>query len=64
MFFYNLKERHHKRSIKQVSELSRRLLQFSRWRYWSSLSRYVYGGNRSFAPILRQSLWSLLYDVY
>jgi hypothetical protein len=28
------------------------------------LSRYVYGGNRSFAPILRQSQWSLLYDVY
>jgi hypothetical protein len=25
---------------------------------------YVYGGNRFFAPILRQSLWSLLYDVY
>ncbi len=26
--------------------------------------RYVYGGNRSFAPILRQRQWSLLYDVY
>ncbi len=25
------------------------------WRYWFRLSRYVYGGNRSFAPILRQS---------
>ncbi len=34
------------------------------WRYWFRLSRYVYGGNRSFPPILRQSRWSLLYDVY
>jgi hypothetical protein len=34
------------------------------WRYWFRLSRYVYGGNRSFAPILRQRRWSLLYDVY
>ncbi len=32
--------------------------------YWFRLSRYIYGGNRSFAPILRQSRWSLLYDVY
>ncbi len=44
--------------------LSRPLLQFSMWRYWFRPSRYVYGGNRSFAPILRQSRWSLLYDVY
>jgi hypothetical protein len=34
------------------------------WRYWFRISRYVYGGNRSFAPILRQRRWSLLYDVY
>ncbi len=32
--------------------------------YWFRLSRYVYDGNRSFAPILWQSRWSLLYDVY
>jgi hypothetical protein len=32
--------------------------------YWFRLSRYVYDGNRSFASILRQSRWSLLYDVY
>ncbi len=32
--------------------------------YWFRISRYVYDGNRSFAPILRQSRWSLLYDVY
>ncbi len=44
--------------------LSCPLLQLSMWRYWFPLSRYVYGGNRSFAPILRQSRWSLLYDVY
>ncbi len=44
--------------------LSRPLLQFAMWRYWFRLSRYVYGGNRSFAPILRQSRRSLLYDVY
>ncbi len=36
----------------------------SMWRYWFRLSRDVYDGNRSFAPILRQSQWSLLYDVY
>ncbi len=36
----------------------------SMWRYWFRLSRHVYDGNRSFAPILRQSRWSLLYDVY
>jgi hypothetical protein len=46
------------------SWLSRPLLQFSMWRYWFRLSHYVYGCNRSFAPILRQSRWSLLYDVY
>jgi hypothetical protein len=34
------------------------------WRSWFRLSSYVYGGNRSFAPILRQSRWSRLYDVY
>jgi hypothetical protein len=34
------------------------------WSYWFHLSRYVYGGNRSFAPILRPRRWSLLYDVY
>ncbi len=34
------------------------------WRYRFRLSRYVYGGNRSFAPILRQNRWSLLCDVY
>jgi hypothetical protein len=33
-------------------------------RYWFRLSRYVYGGNRSFAPILRQSRCSLMCDVY
>ncbi len=32
--------------------------------YWFCLSRNVYDGNRSFAPVLRQSWWSLLYDVY
>ncbi len=32
--------------------------------YWFRLSRYVYDCNRSFAPILRQSRWSLLCDVY
>jgi hypothetical protein len=32
--------------------------------YWFRLSCYVCGGNRSFTPILRQSRWSLLYDVY
>jgi hypothetical protein len=32
--------------------------------YWFCVSRYVYDGNRSFAPILRQSRWSLLYDIY
>jgi hypothetical protein len=32
--------------------------------YWFRLSRNVYDGNRAFAPILRQSRWSLLYDVY
>jgi hypothetical protein len=47
-----------------VPYVSRPLLQFAMWRYWFRLSRYVYGGNRSFAPILRQSWWSLLYDVY
>jgi hypothetical protein len=47
-----------------IQEVSRPLLQLTMWRYWFHLSRYVYGGNRSFAPILRQSRWSLLYDVY
>jgi hypothetical protein len=28
--------------------------------YWFRLSLYVYDGNRSFAPILRQSRWCLL----
>ncbi len=51
-------------SIVWLPLLSRPLLQFAMWRYWFRLSRYVYGGNRSFAPILRQSRWSLLYDVY
>ncbi len=44
--------------------LSRPLLKIAMWRYWFRLSHYVYGGNRSFDPILRQSQWSLLYDVY
>ncbi len=47
-----------------IKELSGPLLQFFMWRYWFRLSRYVYGGNRSFAPMQRQSRWSLLYDVY
>ncbi len=47
-----------------MNALSRPLLQFAMRRYWLRLSRYVYGVNRSFAPILRQSRWSLLYDVY
>ncbi len=46
------------------SLLSRPLLKIAMWRYWFRLSRYVYGGNRSFSPVLRQSQWSLLYDVY
>jgi hypothetical protein len=45
--------------------LSRPLLLCLLGEYWFRLSRYVYGRNRSFAPpILRQSQWSLLYDVY
>ncbi len=44
--------------------LSRPLLRCLFGEYWFLLSRYVYDGNRSFTPILRQSLWSLLYDVY
>ncbi len=45
-------------------EMSHPLLQFAMWRYWFRLSRYVYGVNRSFAPILRQIRWSVLYDVF
>jgi hypothetical protein len=44
--------------------MSRPLLRCLFGEYWFHLSRYVYDGNRSFAPILRQSQWSLLYDVY
>jgi hypothetical protein len=51
-------------AIPRTYKLSCPLLQFVMWRYWFRLSRYVYGGNRSFAPILSQSRWSLLYDVY
>jgi hypothetical protein len=47
-----------------VMIMSRPLLKIAMWRYWFRLSRYVYGGNRSFAPIIRQSRWSLMYDVY
>ncbi len=35
--------------------LSRPLLKIATWRYWFRISRYVYGGNRSFAPILEIS---------
>jgi hypothetical protein len=44
--------------------VSRPLLRCLFGEYWFRLSRYVYDGNRSFTPILRQSQWSLLYDVY
>ncbi len=47
-----------------VLKMSHPLQQLTMWRYWFHLSRYVYGGNMSFAPILRQSQWSLLYDDY
>ncbi len=47
-----------------ISCLSRPLLKIATWRYWFRLSRYVYDGNRSFTPILRQRRWSLMYDVY
>jgi hypothetical protein len=50
--------------ISHIKVLSRPLLKIAMWRYWFLISCYVYGGNRSFAPILRQSRWSLLYDVY
>jgi hypothetical protein len=44
--------------------LSPPLLKIATRRYWFRLSRYVYDGNRSFVPILRQRRWSLMYDAY
>ncbi len=52
--------------VKKIAtyQLSRPLLKIAMWRCWFRLFRYVYGCNRSFTPMLRQSQWSLLYDVY
>jgi hypothetical protein len=51
-------------SLSAPDYMSRPLLRCLFGEYWFHISRYVYDGNRSFASILRQSPWSLLYDVY